>query len=113
MRNLLKVRSTGRLSKMAIAVGGLGLAAVIGAGPAFAAGGAGVSTPGHSAATGAQTKGTAVIHYSAAYTDYFFGSVSVSGVHQVKNGAAQDSFTATSTNGGLTSSAVPRLTARR
>ena len=37
MKNLSKVRGMSRLSKVAVAVGGLGLAAVVGAGPAFAA----------------------------------------------------------------------------
>jgi hypothetical protein len=38
MKNLSKVRGMGRLSKVALALGGVGLAGVIAAGPAFAAG---------------------------------------------------------------------------
>jgi hypothetical protein len=37
MKNLMKVRGMGRLSKVALALGGVGLAGVIAAGPAFAA----------------------------------------------------------------------------
>jgi hypothetical protein len=52
---------------------------------------------------GLSGNGTQVTHYTAAYTDYFFGPVSCTGVHQVKKGATQDSFTCTSQNGPFTS----------
>jgi hypothetical protein len=106
MKNLSKVRGMGRMAKVGLVLGGLGVAGVMAAGPSFAStpvGGTTGTTSGHAVVGGAQNKGTSVTQYKTTYTDYFFGSVSVSGVHQVKNGAAQDSFTATSTNGGLTS----------
>jgi hypothetical protein len=57
---------------------------------------------GSSNLAGASGNGTAVTHYTASYTDSFFGGVSCTGVHQVKKGAAtQDSFTCKSTNGAL------------
>ena len=49
--------------------------------------------------------GTQVVHYTATYTDYFFGSVSCTGVHQTgKNFGqwGQDSFTCTAQPAGAT-----------
>jgi len=52
---------------------------------------------------GTTGNGAKVWHYTATYTDYFFGSVTCTGVHQEgknfgQNG--QDSFTCTATPGG-------------
>jgi hypothetical protein len=59
-----------------------------------------VSSPGSSANSGANGKGTAVTHYVATYTDSVFGPVSCVGVNQVKaKQPMQDSFTCTSTTG--------------
>ena len=63
------------------------------------------STPnyGSSGSTGTSGNGTAVTHYTATYPDPFFGAVTCTGVHQEKKGKpTQDSFTCTSTTGGLT-----------
>jgi len=52
---------------------------------------------------GSQGKGVSTVKYSAVYTDYFYGPVSCTGVHQAgKNFGeyGQDSFTCTSTTGG-------------
>ena len=49
--------------------------------------------------------GTQVAHYTTTYTDYFFGPVTCTGVHQtLKNGPAlgQDSFTCTAQPAGAT-----------
>jgi hypothetical protein len=51
---------------------------------------------------GSKGNGTQTVKYTAVYTDYFFGPVSCSGVHQTgKNFGSngQDSFTCTSTSG--------------
>jgi hypothetical protein len=52
---------------------------------------------------GTTGNGTLVAHYTATYTDYFFGPVSCTGVHQTgKNFGkwGQDSFTCTATPAG-------------
>ena len=56
--------------------------------------------------------GTQVWHYTAGYTDGFFGPVTCTGVHQVgKNGKNQDSFTCTATPAGASlSSVIPNQT---
>jgi hypothetical protein len=62
-----------------------------------------LGTPGNVNAGGGTGKGTVVTHYVATYTDPFFGSVQCIGVNQVtKAKQMQDSFTCTSTQGGLT-----------
>jgi hypothetical protein len=106
MKNLLKVRGMGRLAKLGLVVGGLGVAGVMAAGPSFAASTTTQTITGATAITTgkAAVSGTQVTHYTASYNDPIFGWVSVVGVHQVqKNGVVQDSFTATSTQGGLLS----------
>jgi hypothetical protein len=51
---------------------------------------------------GASGNGTQVTHYTATYPDPFFGAVTCTGVHQVKNNKPmQDSVTCTSTTGTL------------
>jgi hypothetical protein len=108
MKNLSKVRGMGRLAKLGLVVGGLGVAGVIAAGPSFAATppqGTTVSITGQSATGGAHNSGTAVAHYTAVYNDPFFGSVRCTGINQTgKNfGNGQDTFTCTSTTGALSS----------
>jgi hypothetical protein len=52
---------------------------------------------------GSQGRGVSTIKYTAVYTDFFYGPVSCTGVHQTgKNFGeyGQDSFTCTSTTGG-------------
>jgi hypothetical protein len=106
MKNLLKVRGMSRLARLGLVVGGIGVAGVMAAGPSFASVSTnaipnGVATTTGNAAT-PQANGTSVTHYSVSYVDPIFGPVSCVGVHQVKKGSAtQDSFTCTSTNGGL------------
>jgi hypothetical protein len=57
---------------------------------------------------GVAGNGTAVTHYSAAYTDSFFGGVSCTGVHQVKKSQdTQESFTCTSTSGSPLANVAP------
>jgi len=54
---------------------------------------------------GVSGNGTKVMHYTATYTDYYFGSVTCTGVHQDgKNFGqfGQDSFTCTATPAGAT-----------
>jgi hypothetical protein len=63
---------------------------------------------GSSAIGGASNNGTSVNHYTATYNDSFFGPVSCTGVHQVKQGkATQDSFTCTSTSGTTLTNVTP------
>ena len=114
MRNLSKVRGMSRLSKIAVVVGGLGLAGVIAAGPAFAAtpvAGTTGTTSGKAALTGAGLKGTSVTQYKTSYTDSFFGPVSCTGVHQSQTkgnvNTTQDSFTCTSTSGSPLTNVIP------
>jgi hypothetical protein len=100
MKVLSKVRGMGRLSKVGIVLGSLGLAAVIAAGPASAAvtsTGATTTVTGKSAVQNGNA--TQVTHYSISYTDPIFGPVNCVGVHQVKGTSVQDSFTCTSTTG--------------
>jgi hypothetical protein len=60
-------------------------------------------TSGNTSPGGYTGKGTVVTHYVATYADPVFGQVSCTGVNQVKKSAPmQDSFTCTSTQGGLT-----------
>jgi hypothetical protein len=106
MKSLSKVRGMSRLSKVALVVGGLGLAGVIAAGPAFAGTpvpGTTGTTSGNAAGTGAGLKGTSVIQYKTSYTDSFFGPVSCTGVHQSQTKGnvttTQESFTCASTSG--------------
>jgi hypothetical protein len=59
-----------------------------------------ITTPGSSSTPNVNSKGTAVFHYTANYVDPFYGSVSCSGVRQIKaKQPMQDSFTCTSTTG--------------
>jgi hypothetical protein len=107
MKNLSKVRGMGRLAKLGLVLGGLGVSGVMAAGPSFANTNTGQGTQkyvnGNAAGTSSQMKGTAVAQYKANYTDYYFGLVNCAGAHQVKNGVTQDSFTCTSTSpSGLT-----------
>lgn len=100
MKGLSKVRGMGRLSKVALALGGVGLAGVIAAGPAFAgttSTGATTTVTGKSAVQNGN--GTQVTHYSISYSDPILGPVSCLGVHQVKGTSVQDSFTCSSTTG--------------
>jgi hypothetical protein len=101
IKNLSRVRGMSRLTKVAVALGGVGLAAVIAAGPAFADTPA--TTTVHNGPSAAQTgKGTQVTQYKAAYNDvYGFGWVSCAGVHQVKSSGTTENFTCTSTSGHL------------
>jgi hypothetical protein len=104
VRNILKSRA----SKVALVLGGLGVAGVMAAGPSFAApASANGSVQNGSNSAVAVTKGTQVTQYRAAYTDSFFGPVSCTGVNQVKNGNMQDSFTCTSTSGLPLTSVLP------
>jgi hypothetical protein len=115
MKNLSKVRGMGRLAKLGLVVGGLGVAGVMAAGPSFAStpsvNGTTASISGSSAVGGNQGKGTQANHYTAVYPDPVFGSVSCVGVHQVKTGSTtQDSFTCTSTSGPLGGGFTPNET---
>jgi hypothetical protein len=90
-----------RMKRISLVAALLGAVVLAFAGVAMA--GTTTSTPGNSNGTGTNGKGTAVTHYVATYTDGFFGAVNCTGVNQVKKGTAtQDSFTCTSTQGGLT-----------
>jgi Na+-driven multidrug efflux pump len=58
--------------------------------------------------------GTQVAHYTATYSDYFFGSVTCTGVHQTGKNFGQhgeDSFTCTATPAGaLLTNVIPNET---
>jgi hypothetical protein len=86
-----------RISLIAALLGGIVLAF---SGIAMAStGGANSGTNWGGGTTG---NGASVTHYAANYVDPFFGGVNCVGVHQAKKGnVIQDSFTCTSTQGGL------------
>jgi hypothetical protein len=122
-REELKMKNLkGRLAKVGLVLGGLGVAGVMAAGPSFAsvtntpiANGVS-STSGNSALTGNQGKGMSVTHYDVKYQDPLLGWVECVGNHQVSKNTpnGQDSFTCTSTQGGLTTfyggEQIPTLT---
>jgi hypothetical protein len=57
---------------------------------------------------GANGNGMQVSHYTADYTDGFFGAVHCVGIDQIKTGkATQDSFTCASTSGSPLANVVP------
>jgi hypothetical protein len=108
MKNLSKVRGMGRLVKVGVVLGGLGVAGVMAAGPSFAAQApVNGSVQNGSNSAIAVTKGTQVTQYRAAYTDSVFGPVSCVGVNQLKNGTMQESFTCTSTSGSPLTNVSP------
>jgi len=63
---------------------------------------------------GVTGNGTAVAHYTATYTDYFFGPVTCSGVHQTNKNTGpmgQDSFTCTAQpTGAVLTNVIPNET---
>ena len=86
------------MKRIALVTALLGAVVFAFAGIAMAASGG--PTYGNSGIGGASGKGTAVNHYTVAYTDPILGPVSCTGVNQVKTKQpTQDSFTCTSTSG--------------
>jgi hypothetical protein len=63
---------------------------------------------GNSGTPNVNSNGTAITHYTAPYSDSFFGPVTCTGVHQVKKSQpTQDSFTCTSESGGCLTNVTP------
>jgi hypothetical protein len=83
------------MKRLFILLAAVAAIASIVAGGAFAGTGSNLK----SLTTGANGNGTSVGHISTSYTDYVFGPVSCSGVHQVKKGITTENETCTSTTG--------------